>query len=292
MASSKEETGYHILAAVGAESHLQPLLKMGCALAAARNGRITILTVTTSGRPPAWLTVPERCEGIEVNTQVRAGSDPGSEILDAAHDDATDLILLGWRGDRGRGRYLLGRTLDPVVQYAACDVAIIRAGSKRGSLDDVPEGIQHVLLPTHGGPNAALAIDLALTLSPHTQVTALYVAREAQGEVGMSLARQQLAEILSPWAHEPRVEGKIVQSSSPIRGILQEANQGSYDLLMVGASHESYLDRVLFGNIPQTVAASSPVPSVVIKRHTRRIGMGTWLRRTGWRIFDFLPTLD
>jgi uncharacterized hydrophobic protein (TIGR00271 family) len=171
-------------------------------------------------------------------------------------------------------------------------VAIIRAGSKRGSLDDAPEGIQQVLLPTHGGPNAALAIDLALTLSPHTQVTALYVAREAQGEVAMSLARQQLAEILSPWAHEPRVEGKIVQSSSPIRGILHEANQGSYDLLMVGASHESYLDRVLFGNIPQTVAASSPVPSVVIKRHTRRIGMGTWLRRTGWRIFDFLPTLD
>jgi uncharacterized hydrophobic protein (TIGR00271 family) len=137
-----------------------------------------------------------------------------------------------------------------------------------------------------------LAIDLALTLSPHSQVTALYVAREAQGEVAISLARQQLDEILAPWAHEPRVEGKIVQSSSPIRGILQEANRGSYDLLMVGASHESYLDRVLFGNIPQTVAASSPVPSVVIKRHTRRMAMGTWLRRAGWRIFDFLPTLD
>jgi uncharacterized hydrophobic protein (TIGR00271 family) len=292
MASGEGKIGYHIVAAVGAESHLEPLLRVSCALAAARGGRVTILSVTASGRPPAWLTVPESCNGVQVSTVIRAGRDPGSEILDAAHDDPPDLILLGWRGDRGRGRYLLGTTLDPVVQYASCDVAVVRAGGKKGLLGDAPETIERVLLPTHGGPNATLAMDLALTLSPHSQVTALYVAREAQGEVALSLARQQLDEILVPWANEPRVEGKIVQSSSPIRGILQEANRGGYDLLMVGASHESYLDRVLFGNIPQTVAASSPMPSIVIKCHTRRMVMGTWLRRAGWRIFDFLPTLD
>jgi uncharacterized hydrophobic protein (TIGR00271 family) len=61
---------------------------------------------------------------------------------------------------------------------------------------------------------------------------------------------------------------------------------------MVGASHESYLDRVLFGNIPQTVASSSPAPSIVVKQHSRRMVMGTWLRRAGWRLFDILPTLD
>ncbi|NIV34594.1 MAG: DUF389 domain-containing protein, partial [Anaerolineae bacterium] len=262
----------------------------GCALASAHGGRITLLSVTTSGRQPTWLALPDTCD-VPVSIAVRAGRDPGAEILHAAQDDPADLILLGWRGDRGRGRYLLGRTLDPVVQYAPCDVAVLRAEGRKGSLPDSPEGIEKVLIPSRGGPNAALATDLALALSPQAQVTALYVAREVQGQVAMSLAEQHLKEILEPWADEPRVQGKIIQSSSPVRGILQEAARG-YDLVMVGASDESYLDRMLFGNIPQTVAASSPAPSLVVKRHTRARVMGTWLRRGAWRLFDVLPTLD
>jgi uncharacterized hydrophobic protein (TIGR00271 family) len=246
--------------------------------------------VTASGRQPTWLKLPDSCS-VPVSVAVRAGRDPGAEILDAAQDDPADLILLGWRGDRGRGRYLLGRTLDPVVQYAACNVAVLRAKGRKGSLADSPEGIDRVLIPTRGGPNAALATDLALSLAPEAEVTALYVAREAQGQVAMSLAEQHLKEILAPWTDEPRVQGKIIQSSSPVRGILQEAARG-YDLVMVGASDESYLDRMLFGNIPQTVAASSPAPSLVVKRHARARVMGTWLRRGAWRLFDILPTLD
>ncbi|MFN2183798.1 MAG: universal stress protein, partial [Anaerolineae bacterium] len=269
---------------------MSSLLTLACALASAREGRVTVLSVTASGRRPIWLTPPDGC-GVPVTVEVREGSDAGTEILAAAQDDPADLILVGWRGDRGRGRYLLGRTLDPVVQYAPCNVAVVRAGGKRESLPDEAERIEKVLIPTHGGPNAALATELALSLSPKVQVTALYVAREAQGRVAMSLAQQNLDEILAPWADEPRVQGKIIQSPSPVRGILHEAAQG-YDLVMVGASHESYLDRVLFGNIPQTVASSSPVPSIVVKQRSRHMVMGTWLRRAGWRLFDILPTLD
>jgi uncharacterized hydrophobic protein (TIGR00271 family) len=290
MLTNEAKSGFHVLAAIGAEEQMSSLLTLACALASAREGRVTVLSVTASGRRPIWLTPPDGC-GVPVTVEVREGSDAGTEILAAAQDDPADLILVGWRGDRGRGRYLLGRTLDPVVQYAPCNVAVVRAGGKRESLPDEAERIEKVLIPTHGGPNAALATELALSLSPKVQVTALYVAREAQGRVAMSLAQQNLDEILAPWADEPRVQGKIIQSPSPVRGILHEAAQG-YDLVMVGASHESYLDRVLFGNIPQTVASSSPVPSIVVKQRSRHMVMGTWLRRAGWRLFDILPTLD
>ncbi|MGD8904469.1 MAG: DUF389 domain-containing protein [Anaerolineae bacterium] len=290
MSPNKEHSDYHLIAAVGEEAQLAPLLTLACALASAQEGRVTLLSVTASGRKPVWLELPDTY-GAKVSITVREGRDPGNEILALAQEDPADLILLGWRGDRGRGRYLLGRTLDPVVQHAPCDVAVLRAEGRRKSLDDAPDGIGKVLIPTHGGPNAALATDLALAISPHTEVTVLYVARESQGRVALSLAQQHLDEILEPWADEPRVQGKIVQSSSPVRGILQEAAQ-DYDLVMVGASHESYLDRMMFGNIPQTVAASSPAPSIVVKRHSRRMVMGTWLRRAGWRLFDVLPTLD
>jgi uncharacterized hydrophobic protein (TIGR00271 family) len=291
MVSGHADVDYHVLVAVGRESQLDALLAVGCALAGARAGQVTLLSVTTSGQRPDWLTVPEHCGAVPTRVLVQSGRDPAHKILATAREEGADLILLGWRGGRGRGRYLLGRTLDPVVQYAPCDVAVVRAEGGKESPGDSSSRFQRVLVPTRGGPNAALAIDMALSLSTETEVTALYVTREAQGDVSLGLGRQQAEEILTPWANEPRVESKVIQAASPIRGILSEAAKG-YDVVMVGASHESYVDRVLFGNIPQTVAASSPTLSIVVKARSARAQMGTWLRRAGWHLFDVLPSLD
>jgi uncharacterized hydrophobic protein (TIGR00271 family) len=295
MADSQAATGYRIVAAVGEAGQLRPLLAVSCALANARHGRVTVLSVTQSGQRPDWLTVPETCgDGVPVSVSVQAGRDPAAAILALARREPPDLILLGWRGEArraGTSRYLLGPTLDPVVQYAPCDVAVVRAGAYGRSLEKIPQAIERVLVPVGGGPNATLAVDMALALCAQAEVTALNVARESQGQVGLSLSRERLEQILTRWSDEPRVQGKVVQASNVIKGILTEASKG-YDLVMVGATYESYLDRVLFGNIPQTVAARSPVPSIVVKHFTRRTRMGTWLRRTGWQVFDILPTLD
>jgi uncharacterized hydrophobic protein (TIGR00271 family) len=233
----------------------------------------------------------ETIDNVPVGVIIGAGRNPGAEILATTRKDPPDLLLLGWRGRRSQGRHLLGSTLDPVVQYAPCDVLVVREDGAKPSLGEALPSIKRVLVPMGGGPNSPLALDLALTLSPEVQVTALSVAREVQGQVALSLSRERLAEALEPWDGEPRIESKVVQASSVIKGLLAEASKG-YDLVMIGASHESYLDRVLFGNIPQTVAARSPAPAVVVKRHTRRRRMGTWLRRAGWRLFEMLPTLD
>jgi uncharacterized hydrophobic protein (TIGR00271 family) len=291
MATDQQGADYRIVAAIGAESHLNPLLALACTLAASRSGQVTILSVTATGQQPEWLDVPESCDGVPVSVLVRAGKDPAAGILAAVRQDPPDLLLLGWRGEPGRGHFLVGRTLDPVVQDAPCDVAVVRASADKPSLAGTPPKIERVLVPAAGGPNAELALDLALSLSPDVEVTALNVTRDALGPMGPSLGRERLDAALGPWADEPRLHGKVVQAPSVVKGILNEAARG-YDLVMVGASYESYLDRVLFGNIPQTVAARSPVPAIVVKRHTRRMRMGSLLRRTGWRLFRILPTLD
>ncbi len=291
MADNQHGAEYRIVAAVGTESQLEPILALACTLAATRNGQVIILNVTPTGQQPEWLDVPATCNGVQVGVVIRAGQDPGAEILAAVRQDPPNLLLLGWRGEPGRGQYLAGRTLDPVVQDAPCDVLVVRSAPDKPSLEGIPVNVKRVLVPAAGGPNAGLALDLALSLSPETEITALNVARDALGSMGLSLGEERLAEILAPWAGEPRVQGKVVQASSITKGILSEAAR-EYDLIMVGASAESYLDRVLFGNIPQTVAARSPAPAVVVKRHTRRMRMGSLLRRTGWRVFRILPTLD
>jgi uncharacterized hydrophobic protein (TIGR00271 family) len=285
---------YHVLVAVGAENQLTPLLSVGCALACSRGGRVTLLHVAEHGQQPGWLEVSGRCDAVPLSVRVQAGRDPAAGILAVARQDVPDLILLGWRGAGlgvVSGRYLLGRTLDPVVQGAPCDVAIVRTEPGKPELETGLKGIERVLIPVGGGPNAALAVELALGFCPSAQIVALNVARDVQGQVALSLSRERLEEILAPWAGESRIEAKVVSSSSPLKGILSEAALG-YDLVMIGASHESYVDRVLFGNIPQTVAARSPVPAIVVRRYTRGLRMGTWLRRASWRLFSMLPTLD
>ncbi|MBN1660492.1 MAG: DUF389 domain-containing protein [Anaerolineae bacterium] len=301
MTPNQAPENYHIVAAVGAESQLCPLLSLACALARSQSGRVTLLHVTPTGNRPAWLNVgsspkdttdlPDTCNGVPVSVEVCKGSEAAPAILQRIRTEQPDLLLLGWRGARGGGRYLLGHTLDAVVQSAPCDVAVVRTEGAKSALDlDVTE-IKRVLVPAAGGPNAGLAIDLALDLSPDVQVTVLNIARSAQGQVALSLGQERLKEILHPWADEPRVQGKVVQADSIIQGILTEAARG-YDLVMIGSSQESYLDRVLFGNIPQTVATRSPAPSVVVRRATPGARVGSLLRRTGWRVFEMLPTLD
>ena len=84
------DSGYHILAAVGAEAQLSPLLMVGCALAKARGGRVTVLSVTATGHRPAWLNVPELRGGTTVSVVVRTGRDPGAGILQVAHDSSPE----------------------------------------------------------------------------------------------------------------------------------------------------------------------------------------------------------
>ncbi len=291
MASHQDKLLYRIVTAVGTESHLLPLLEFSSSLAAAYGRRVRMLHVNPTGQKPSWLTIPDAWVDSPITVDVLEGDEPSDEILAVVRRNPPSLLLLGWRGEPGRGQYLVGPTVDKLVQYAPCDVVVLRTGAAKPSLDGVPGGLDTVLVPTHGGPNAALAIELALSLSPKTKVVALYVAREAQGQVGLSLAQENLDNILRPWASDPRVVGKVVQASSPIKGIVQETAK-NYDLVMIGASHESYVDRMLFGNVPQTVATRSQTPTAIVKCHTRRWRMGSWLRRTGWRLYSILPTLE
>jgi nucleotide-binding universal stress UspA family protein len=203
------------------------------------------------------LVVLEHCAGVAVSVEVREGRDPGKAILEAARDLDPILLLIGWSGEVGPRRYLLGSILDPVTRYAPCDVVVIRA-------DDVGQ-VRRALVPVGGGPNATLALELALLLGVDVRVTALNIARDTLGPIGVAAGYEQLRGLLKPWADDPRVTPKVVSASNVIGGILSEAAAG-YDIILIGASNESYIDRQLFGNVPQTVAAQSIAPTVIVRR--------------------------
>ena len=127
MSQGAAKIGFHVLAAVGGAEQLVPLLTLGCSLARAQGGSVTLLCVTEDGSRPDWLVVPDECAIVPIDVAIHAGQDTGKAILEVARKRDPDLLLLGWSGQSGSRRYLLGSTLDPVTRYAPCDVAVVRA---------------------------------------------------------------------------------------------------------------------------------------------------------------------
>ncbi len=67
-----------------------------------------------------------RAAGLECAEEVRLGA-PAEEVLQAAEEAGSDLIVLGHRGASAISRLLLGSTAERVVRHAPCSVLVVRA---------------------------------------------------------------------------------------------------------------------------------------------------------------------
>lgn len=273
---------FRVLVAVSTAEDLEALLRTAAALARAHAGQVRILSVTRSGNRPSWLGIPEGYDDIPMEAVTRAGKNTGAVILGETRRYTPDILVMGSSGHLRRGRYLLGRTLDPVIQGATCDV-IVQTGETSVDMDSV-------LIPAAGGPNAPRALVLARTLAPDATITALYVAdrRMGQAEVLMGQARLELMVSNLRPEDQVAVEPQVIQAPSAVDGILEASEEG-HDLVILGAGAEGPIDRFLFGDIPQAILDQSRIPVMVVRR--RLTNLGSFWRRLWGRIFGLLPAL-
>lgn len=281
----QREKSYSILVPLASREQAESMLRLACTLARQREGKVVALAVTPDGAVPDWLNdtaLALEQPGATIETRGRAGRDVGKAILAAADESRADLLLLGWQEEPKASRPILGRVMDRVANEAPCDLALVKAGR--------PGPLRRVLVPTSGGPNAGLALDLAKSLcrDGDCTLTALFVIPEM-----MTPERRKLAERVSQDAamtFSDREVGnfKVVTARSVTQGILEEAAE--YDLVLIGGTRESFLDRVLFGDVPERVVRHSPKPAIVVFRSR---GLAEfWLRRLWWVFFNLWPTLN
>ncbi|MCP4540444.1 MAG: DUF389 domain-containing protein [Chloroflexi bacterium] len=281
--TTPKETPYRVLVAVNDEHNLHPLLRLACAIARAQGGQVCLLTVTRSGTPPSWLKLPlpeNICHNVPVDIVVRSGKNIETVILQQIRQFEADTLILGWSGQLDRGRYLLSRTLDPVIQGAPCDVIVLRGEH----LDNV----RRILIPMAGGPNAPHGLDIARALAPEATLTVLYVAAEQLGPTEELVGRGRLDTLVENLGDPEHVQIRIVQATSPVEGILNEVAQG-YDLLILGAGRENLVDRFLFGDVSRTIMANSLIPTIIVRR--RLTSVRTLVHRMWLRVFGLMPNL-
>ncbi|MHB1319069.1 MAG: DUF389 domain-containing protein, partial [Anaerolineae bacterium] len=279
---------YRILVAVGEPAHLAVLLALAVPLARRRGGRVTPVYAGATDVCPEWLHIPEECADVTDTPVVLANPHTGQAVLAYANEIDPDLLLLHWRGEPSRGRYLLGRTLDPLIQYAPCDVAVLRVNEPSEVFVERMRLPNKVLIPFGGGPNAGLAAQIALDLSDDAQVTALRVASRHAGSTAVSAEWEILRALIADTPEPARLEPRVIHAANVVDGIARAAEDG-YDLVLVGATGESYVDRIVFGNTPQALARAVRAPLLIVRQ--RGALPAEAVRRLRWRLINVMTQL-
>ena len=220
-------------------------------------------------------------EDLPIQTMTRVARSIAQGILDTAADEGADLIVLGWRGPTRSRIPSLGPIVDAVLRDAPCDVLVVRGD------DAVPP--RRILVPTAGGPHARVAARIAMTLAEAygTQVTLLGIQTGPATPQQMEENRRRVVETLEGLSLERPPEQKVVLASGVVDGIVEEAQE--YDLVLLGVSEESLLDRLVFGSVPLQVAMR--VPRTILVQGYRGIA-GLWTRRLTRALLGVLPTLS
>ncbi len=286
MNSNASENEPHILVACSGPDDFRPLLHVGYTLARTSQSKLTIITVTSTQERPEWFDIPARLTGPEIETKVVQHDSAPKAILSYARHLSPSLLLVSWRGQPARRGYMLGSTLDPILQQAPCNLLVVKATPDWPEATFLENEIK-VLVPTAGGPNTPLAMDLALNLSEQSRVTALYITHESEDKARPLERARWLAGFTQRWADNPRFDTKIIQSNSVLQGILTEAE--NYDLTMIGASQVNIFNQLLFGAFPQEFAAQNEGATIIVKQFDG--GFDSLLRRLWWRVTHVLPTL-
>lgn len=294
----EKKTKFVVLVPIANPATAEGLLNLAGSLARQQEGKVIALRVITVP-PQAPLSEGKRRaaservlldraidqanqEDFQIQTMTRVGRDIAQGILDTAREEDVDQILLGWQGISRTFGASLGRIIDPVIQNAPCDVLIAK-GEKF-------QDIEHILVPTAGGPNASTAAAVAADLSHiyQAQVTGLYVQIGRASPTRTEENKKVIHKSFEGLTFFQPPQEKVLIAEGVIEGILGIVED--YDLVLIGASEERLFDQFAFGNIPQRIATQVPTPAVMVKHFPGAPDF--WLKRALRGLFNLFPTLD
>ena len=187
-------------------------------------------------------------------------------ILDSVLVNRGNLLILG-SGKTQPRRRIMGNVLDPLLQEVPCDIGILKVQDQAK--------VKNILVPTAGGPNARLALELGGAIVNQTEgrLTMLHVIRD---ESEREKAIRRIKETKKDLKHGGRgIEEKVVLGEDVTESILHESV--GYDLIIMGASKLGLWRRVRFGTVPEKLMRLSQTQVLFIRKYEGKIL--SWIRR-------------
>jgi chloride channel protein, CIC family len=215
---------------------------------------------------------------IPTHTQIRVAHNVGEAILETIKSRHIDIIIMGWKGNTSTPNRIFGDVVDTIIRQATCEVMLVKLASHSNSPFPVPHSLLPTpnsplptpqfnswLVPMAGGPNAWLAIKLLpalVTLGNNSKIRLTRVFKPSESEPDLSVLEKAVRHLIRRRRLSTTVISAPVKANSVAEGIIKLVNTEKYDVVIIGATRESMLQRAFKGNIPGAIA--SGVNSTVI----------------------------
>lgn len=190
-------------------------------------------------------------------------------VIDVAHDvfgsliaetnvREADLLLVGWQGDFTVSQ-IYNSSIQRIIAHAKADVAVLK--------DRGLQNMDAILLPWGGGPHAQLGLEYAVRIGEATGAT-IHLLRIVRPAVDTEKERQNViqsvASVVGDYGHVHYHVQQAQNLTDCIQGFL---DNGGYDLVIIGASHEWRVRSFLFGSIPDVIADYADCSVLMVRRY-------------------------
>jgi len=268
---------YSVLVPVVTQEQARILGQIGAVLAQDRGGEVLALHVVKvppqltlgegrfllkESRPHLETVIQQAKErDVPVHTMIRLGRNVAESVRKTATENASDLIVLGWPGYTNTAGRLYGSVIDPIVDNPPTDIAIVRYREYRP--------LRSILVPVSDGPNSRRAIRMAASMARASQngpvkVTLLHVLPVGARSADHVCAEKTLDYVLEGVECD-FVEKRLVEGTDVVDRVIEEAQAGDYDLVVVGATEEPLFRNLLMGSVSGQIARRAPVTVVMVK---------------------------
>ncbi len=250
------------------------LVEFGARVAKARNGELSLLNVVEIPRnlPPKAIRfrfVDERIRGLQrlakigaqlgVDTRpvVKIGYKPYEIILDTIREEAVNLLVMGWRGERIEGdRRILGSNIDYLIENAPCDVVVFKTKGLERPLRKL------VILSSPIWSVQGVG-DLALILGEEDRPTILVVSL-----AGDPTEAERLKQDAAPFLEQAQrlgfhVEQDIVYTRQWESVALQRSSEAS--VLFIRATSPGGLRRYALSPVEDRIAKLAKCPVLILR---------------------------
>lgn len=225
--------------------------------------------------------IKERAPEAELEEHVVVG-EPASSISATAERNHHDLIVMGTHGDSGFARFFFGGVAQKVVRTAPCPVLTMHAAI-------TVETPRRVLVPVDfsSGSRAALSYVDGFTKPEGRVIDLLHVweapsflppdvmAGAQHGTQSLAaLAKEQAYADIEAFAETARGQGieigdRRISFGPAARTIIDEAEQGKYDLIAMGTHGYSGFKHWMLGSVAEKVVRYATRPVLTVSERGR-----------------------
>lgn len=187
-------------------------------------------------------------ENVEAKTELLHEDDVADAISEFAEN--SDLIVMGAHGETEKDPYALGSVTEKVITHANCPIMIVKRTS----------ALSNMLVCVDGSEPSTKALKYAASLAEKmgSKITLLNVQEERLHKSSLDVAKELgetvFATSLNAIEGEKAKVEKRLEFGAPSDTIVEVAQKGGYDLIVLGTRGLGTIKRSLLGSVSEGVS--------------------------------------